>query len=569
VPLRAVCWLLLAVVAGSAIGFSLGLHGSDSPSLSAASATPEDPAPFSFAPAGGRRPVQPHGLYTGRTSNPGLQPLAGVEAESLALSGADDEGTAGAGADVAVAPYARDLTFLAFPSGAVMSTGETPGETTTTTTPTSPTPAPTGPPPKIDGVHTVALTALSATLSWRTSESASSRVVYGLDAPVVWTAPTAAGTTHVATVTGLSPSSSYKLDVTATTPDGRSSVAQFMLTTPSLAGTPVRASTGNGAVLLNGQPSFPKMVWFQCPDAVGPSLAAGIDMFMGNGCGSGAQLANWLSGSALVIADARDAAADRAGSIGTHLPDEWDTFLPNSFSLADALKAVPISPGSGPRFLTLTNHFYSHAAPLPQGRGMYPGLAASADVLGFDLYPLQNWCRFDSFGDVFDSQVDLVALARGKPTYQWIEVRGFDCKADELNPTPETVRAESWLSVAGGAHAIGYFPNNWSAVVGAEIARLNHEFSTLAPALVAPTIASSVTLGSPVKVGAREHNGAVYVIAVNSSRAPATATITVPALVDRTLVTLDAQHKTKADGGSFSASFAPLEARVYIAAPAA
>jgi len=199
---------------------------------------------------------------------------------------------------------------------------------------------------------------------------------------------------------------------------------------------------------------------------------------------------------------------------------------------------------------------------------MYPALAATADVLGFDLYPLQNWCRFDSFGDVFDSQLDLVALARGKPTFQWIEARRMDCSGAELDPTPETLRAEAWLSVAGGAHAIGYFPNNWSAAVGAEIAQVNHELSTLAPALVEPAIAASATLGSPVKVGARDHNGAVYVIVVNASRAPAAATITVPALVDRPLVTLDGQNKAAAKGGAFDVSLAPLEARVYIAAPA-
>jgi hypothetical protein len=143
----------------------------------------------------------------------------------------------------------------------------------------------------------------------------------------------------------------------------------------------------------------------------------------------------------------------------------------------------------------------------------------------------------------------------------------MDCSGAELVPTPDTLRAEAWLSIAGGAHAIGYFPNNWSADVGAEIAQVSHEISTLAPALVEPSIAASASLGSTVKVGARDHNGAVYVIAVNASRGPATATITVPALVDRTLVTLDGQHKAEAKDGAFTATFAPLEARVYIAAP--
>ncbi len=563
-PLRHVCWLLLAVIAGTTIGLKIGLPGGSDPALSAAAASSDEAAAgLTFAPATGRRPVKAHGLYTGRTSLPGLQPLSGVDAESLALStGSDELPTGDSAATLSYdAPYARDLTFMAFPSGS-----EPPApaaDTTTTTTPT----APSGPPPSIDGVHTVSLTPFSATLAWRTSEAATSRVVYGLDAPVVWTAPTAAGMTHQVTVTGLTFSSSYHLAVTATTPDGRSAVSQFLLTTPGLTGS-VRASTANGAILLNGQPSFPKIVWDQCPDAVGSNLAVGIDLFMGNGCGSSAQLAGWVNGSAFAVGDAQEQPAARAGAIGTYLPDEWDTHLPNSFSAADAFRLIPPSPGSGPRFLTLTNHFYSRAAPLPQGRGMYPALVASADVLGFDLYPLQNWCRYDSFGDVFDSQLDLVAIARGKPTFQWIEARQMDCFGAELDPTSETVRAESWLSIAGGAHAIGYFPNNWSPSVGAEIARTNHEISTLVPALVEPPIAASASLGSTVKVGAREHNGAVYVIAVNASRTNASATITIPALVDRTLVTLDGQHKTEAKDGAFTATFAPLEVRVYIAAPA-
>jgi hypothetical protein len=241
--------------------------------------------------------------------------------------------------------------------------------------------------------------------------------------------------------------------------------------------------------------------------------------------------------------------------------------LPADLTTADALRMVPETPGSGPRFLTLTNHFYSRANPLPQGRGMYPALAASADVLGFDLYPLQNWCRWDSFGDVFDSQLDLVALGRGRPTFQWIEARRMDCMGAQLDPTPETVRAEAWLSIAGGAHAIGYFPNNWSVDVGAEIARTNHEIQSLVPALVEPAIAASVAPGSPVRAGGREHNGAVYVIAVNASRSPATASINVPVVGDRVLRSLDGQHTVTASSGSFTDSFGPLEVRLYVASP--
>jgi len=563
VPLRTICWLLLAVAAGSTIGFKIALPGSDSASVPAASANPNAArAPFTFAPPSGR-PVSPVGLDTGGPSRPGLRPVSRAGGSAIATYGS--RSTAAGAADVTFnAPYVSDLRFLALPSVTFQPTaGSSPTDTTTTTT----TPVqPAGPPPEIENVHTISLTPFSATIAWRTNVPATSRIAYGLDAPVLWTAPNIAATEHQATLTGLTFSSSYKVAVTAANDGSPGRVEEYVLTTPALSGA-VQLTTANGVILLNGQPSFPKLVWGQCPDAVAANLAVGIDLFMGNGCGTGADLAKWVSGRAFVLADAQAPAAARAGTVGTHLPDEWDTHLPGDLTTADALRLVPEIPGSGPRFLTLTNHFYSRANPLPQGKGMYPALAASADVLGFDLYPLQNWCRFDSFGDVFDSQLDLVALGRGRPTFQWIEARRMDCMGDQLDPTPETVRAEAWLSIAGGAHAIGYFPNNWSAEVGTEIARTNHEIQGLVPALVEPAIAASVSLGSYVKAGAREHNGAVYVIAVNASRSAATASINVPALGDRVLRSLDGQHTVTVDGGSFTDSFGPLEVRVYIAAP--
>jgi hypothetical protein len=562
VPLRTICWLLLAIVGGSTIGFKLALPGSDSAPLAASAETAGGPAPpFTFAPPGGRRVVHSTGLETNGQSTPGLRQVSAVQGQSFGGS----ETSTSSGQTPAVgfdAPYVSDLRFLALPGLPTLQTTTTPSDTTTTTTPA----APVGPPPEIVNVHTTALTPFSATIAWRTSVPSSSRIAYGLDAPVIWTAPTLASTDHHATLTGLAFDNSYKLAVTAVNDGGAAQVGEFVLTTPPLSG-PVQMTTSNGAILLNGQPAFPKLVWAQCPDAVAGNLSDGIDLFMGNGCGSGAALAKWVNGRAFVLANAQSDAAGRAGTVGTHLPDEWDTHLPGDLTTADALRLVPPTPGSGPRFLTLTNHFYSRASPLPQGKGMYPALAASADVLGFDLYPLQNWCRFDSFGDVFDSQLDLVALGRGRPTFQWIEARRMDCSGDQLDPTPQTVRAEAWLSIAGGAHAIGYFPNNWSLDVGAEIARTNHEIQSLAPALVEPAIAASVAPDSVVKVGARDHNGAVYVIAVNSSRNATTSQINVPALGDRVLRSLDGLHTLTARSGSFTDSFAPLEVRIYVASP--
>ena len=73
------------------------------------------------------------------------------------------------------------------------------------------------------------------------------------------------------------------------------------------------------------------------------------------------------------------------------------------------------------------------------------------DVVGFDLYPLQVWCR-PAFADVMDSQQELGSTSGGKPTFQWIEVAPMEheCRdQSSLDPTPDTVRAETWLAVAG------------------------------------------------------------------------------------------------------------------------
>jgi hypothetical protein len=201
---------------------------------------------------------------------------------------------------------------------------------------------------------------------------------------------------------------------------------------------------------------------------------------------------------------------------------------------------------------------------------MYPVLFQIPDVLGFDLYPLQVWCR-PAFGDVFDSQQELHNASGGKPTFQWIEVARMEqpCrKHSELDPTPATVRAETWLSIAGGADAVGYFPNHWSDPIGAEVTRSNHEIKALTQALLGPTVNATSDNGT-VRVSARSLNGALYVIAVNTSETTVQARINVDGIAGRSATLLGGSGPAiGADDQGFSDSFGPLAARVYIIPPA-
>jgi hypothetical protein len=254
-------------------------------------------------------------------------------------------------------------------------------------------------------------------------------------------------------------------------------------------------------------------------------------------------LADGIAGQALAAGTSEDAPVDAPGLLGWFYPDE-----------ADARGLTTLAPtGSGLHFLTLTQHFFSGAAPLPAGRGMYPSLIAAADVVGFDLYPLQELCRPDFLAADFDAQQQLTGLAGAKPTFQWIEVREMKCP--NVPVTNATIRAESWLALAGGAHGLGFFPNDWSAQTGAAIASVAARVRQLEPALLAPVEPVQVESSSPdVRASARTFHGARYVFVVNAGTTP--ASVAIPELGTGAIVL-----------GSRGAALAPLGVRIYVLPP--
>jgi hypothetical protein len=420
-----------------------------------------------------------------------------------------------------------------------------PPTTTTAPPPTTTTAPPTPPPPPISNVS-VETGPSSATVSWTAATPV--RVAYGPagQAPTLWATPTGSSVT----LGGLSVGGSY--DVHLTTRGGESTV-NVHTSAPTSSAT---GSIGGGDVLLDGQPFFPLIVYGQCPGAVDGVLSLGINLLTNNGCGGTAELAAAVAGRAMTLAQPSEGAVS-GPVIGTNYPDEAD---------GHGITGATLPPVSGLRFLTLTNHFFSGAAPLPAGRSVYPGLIAKADVIGFDLYPLQNWCRQDAIPAVYQAQQQLVQLAAGKPTFQWIETGHMDCPdTPELHVSPEVLRAESWLAIAGGARGLGFFPIGWTGDVGEAIRNVALDVQALGPALLAASAPASAD--APVMVGARRLGGALYVVAVNPTYADATASIRVPGLGGRALQVLDEGRTVTSQGDGFTDSFAPLAVHLYVAAP--
>jgi len=432
--------------------------------------------------------------------------------------------------------------------------------------------AETPPPPleplEITNVQVSALTSSSARVTWQTNVPTLEQTAFGLDAPTIWTAPSGAvRIDHESVITGLEFSTTYTAWVHAVDEWNRAQTASIQFTTgPMLAAS--QARTNGGAIYVDDRPFFPAAVWGQCSDMFNSNIEDGINLFMGDGCKDDTTLPERLAGRAYSIVDSENANATGRGVVGWYFPDEWDAFLQSNLKREDIADDIPAPRPGRISFLTLTNHFYSKAEPLPQGKGMYPVLFQVPDVIGFDLYPLQVWCR-PAFGDVFDAQHELRERT-GKPTFQWIETARMEqpCRNHaELDPTPETVRAETFLAIGGGATGVGYFPNQWSEAIGQEITRANRQIKALTQALLAPSVNATSDNGA-VRVSARSLNGALYVIAVNTTSTTIQAKINVEGISGRSAMPLDGDGSVGSDDTGFSAGFGPLAARVYIIPPA-
>src|SRR5581483_2345165 len=329
----------------------------------------------------------------------------------------------------------------------------------------------------------VSATPFAATVTWTTTPATTGRVSAALGGlqPTLWSAADGPTETHHATIGGLAFASDYSLTVSAATADGGRAELSLAVSTPKPAAESVVASTRGTAILLDGEPFFPLLVWGQCPPAYPGLVAAGMNLFAESPCGGVQAQLDALGGTALSASVAGESDVQDPSVVGWFYPDEAD-----GHGLTGAtLPALPASRPTGRiSFLTLSNHFYSQTAPLAAGRAIYPGLVAKADVVGFDLYPLQVMCWPDRIGSVYDAQRELEQLAPAKPTFQWIEAQTLQCAQTGATAiTPATLRAESWLAIAAGASGLGFFPADWTGVVGDAVRQVATEVKALQPAL--------------------------------------------------------------------------------------
>ena len=415
----------------------------------------------------------------------------------------------------------------------------------------------------VENVQVVA-TSATATVTWQTTAPTRGRVEYGVDGFYLYSArESAASTTHSVTLDDLNPSTTYAFRVGTVTGQA----------TTSARAADVHFGTADTRVTANGSLFFPVLSYEQCVDTLARALALGVNTFVQvpyTGCTQPATVA-----PPYVLSDQYGA----QNGAGWYLPDE-----PDGWGIApDQLPQLPPAAQTGRlRVLSVSQHFFSAQAPINDhfDRNDYKRFAALADVVGFDMYPIVKFCGRVPLTDMFRAQRELMTIyAPGKPTFQWIETSQMTGECPTLQITPQIVNAETWLAIAGGACAIGYFTNSWTgdlwnrwdfdAGVEQQIAATVAGVQRLAPALCDGQYGDVVApWNGSVMVSSRTLNGALYVIAVNGSGTQTTVPFRVDTLGGRVLTVLDEGRTIKpVKKVYFRDSFAPYQVHIYIAAP--
>lgn len=200
---------------------------------------------------------------------------------------------------------------------------------------------------------------------------------------------------------------------------------------------------------------------------------------------------------------------------------------------AEAYRRIRQGDASRPVFMTFTGYFHPHFGKWPEEvrDRLYPAYVASADVVGFDIYPIYGWNKPEWVHLVYEAATQLTALAERRPVYAWIETsKGGQYTGDLENQkdvTPKHIEAEVWMALCGGATGIGYFTHIWKPSykqfgVPAEnreaLRRINERLTRLAPAILAPRCKGALswtTTGGKVAAFLTAAEDAIYVFAVN------------------------------------------------------
>jgi hypothetical protein len=239
-------------------------------------------------------------------------------------------------------------------------------------------------------------------------------------------------------------------------------------------------------------------------------------------------------------------------------------------------------------WIILTGQFHKNYNKLPLT--LYDEYLRHADIVAFDHYPVTGWNKPRRLPEVGSMTRQLRRMARpNQPVWTIVEASDQELPwtaPETRGPTAAEVRAEAWMSIAAGARGIGYFTisfgrgkqfkwHHLAEDVKTEIRRTNGELQELAAPIVLGDTTKKLAVtgdecddpaaeGHAVLAIRKEHEGAVWIIAVNTTRQPARPRFAMEEAPPGNVRVWKENRLIGQENGTFVDELAPLAVRVYV-----
>lgn len=207
----------------------------------------------------------------------------------------------------------------------------------------------------------------------------------------------------------------------------------------------------------------------------------------------------------------------------------------------------------------------------------YSAASKAGDIVSFDIYPAAEERQSHVRGRIELVAAGVEKLHRwaspGAAVWSFIETTHI--KSPEHRPTAAEVRAEVWMAIVHGARGIVYFVHEWKPTfredgmfrypeIARAVGETNAFIARLAPAINAgKPVDVRVAAATRIATLAREHEGRLYVIAVNMERKPAEARLHLPHAAAGPAVVLGEDRFVAAGGDGIADRFEPFGVHVY------
>jgi hypothetical protein len=203
---------------------------------------------------------------------------------------------------------------------------------------------------------------------------------------------------------------------------------------------------------------------------------------------------------------------------------------------------------------------------------MYPEYAKGADVLAFDIYPVNEGVPLEMVAAGVDNLIGWSNHA--KPVIADIEASNFN---NTTRPTPAQIKAEVWMALVHGAAGTQYFCHRFQptfsetdclddAPTAAALPVINAQITSLAQVLNTQSVANGVVVTSsvPVDTMLKRFGGATYLFAVEMRAGTTTASFKLRDFPPTASAEVLGEGRTIAvTGGSFQDAFSSYGVHLY------